>query len=133
MLDYEQVKDWMCRHFLQLNEDKTEIIVFGAKTERLKVTQHPHSLSLKTSTKARNLGVIMHSDLHLDSYMKSVTKSADYHLKNVDLQGSCPPQTYKNLYMYNLCKKFELITVHQFLNHYIGFLYVRKLILKSCC
>ena len=79
----EQVKEWMCRNFLQLNEDKTEIIVFGSKTERLKVTQHLHSLSLKTSIKARNLGVIMDSDLHFDSHIKSVTKSAYYHLKNV--------------------------------------------------
>uniref|UniRef100_A0A8C5AGY4 Reverse transcriptase domain-containing protein n=1 Tax=Gadus morhua TaxID=8049 RepID=A0A8C5AGY4_GADMO len=79
----EQVKEWMCRNFLQLNEEKTEIIVFGSKTERLKVTQHLHSLSLKTSIKARNLGVIMDSDLHFDSHIKSVTKSAYYHLKNV--------------------------------------------------
>lgn len=79
----EQVKDWMCQHFLQLNKDKTEIIVFGAKKERLKVTQHLHSLSPKTSNKARNLGVIMDPDLHFDSHIKSVTKSANYHLKNV--------------------------------------------------
>ena len=69
--------------FPQVNEDKTEIIVFGSKTERLKVTQHLHSLSLKTSIEARNLGVIMDSDLHFDSHIKSVTKSAYYHLKNV--------------------------------------------------
>ena len=73
----------MCRNFLQLNEDKTEIIVFGAKTERLKITQHLHSLSLKTSIKARNLGVIMDPDLHFESHIKSVTKSAYYHLTNV--------------------------------------------------
>ena len=34
----EQVKDWMCQNGLQLNEDKTKIIVFGAKTEQLKKT-----------------------------------------------------------------------------------------------
>ena len=69
----EQVKDWMCQNGLQLNEDKTKIIVFGAKTEQLK--KHLHSLSLK--------GVIMDSDLHFDSHIKLVTKCAYYHLKTI--------------------------------------------------
>ena len=58
---------------------RTEIIVFGAKTEWLKVTQNLHSLSLEISIKARNLGVIIDSDLHFDSHIKSVMKSAYYH------------------------------------------------------
>ena len=45
----EHVKDWMCPNFLQLNDGLTEMIVFGSKTKRLNVTQHLHSLSLKTS------------------------------------------------------------------------------------
>jgi hypothetical protein len=47
----EQFKDWMCQHFLQLNKDKTEIIVFVCKDKRLNVSLHLDALSLKTKTK----------------------------------------------------------------------------------
>jgi hypothetical protein len=46
----------MCRNFLQANEDKTKIIVFAAKNERLEVTQHFPSVpeSLNQSQKSRD-------------------------------------------------------------------------------
>ena len=79
----DQIRDWMCQNFLQLNEDKTEIIVFGAKEERLKVSTQLQKAKLETSNKARNLGVVMDSDLNLSSHIKTVVKSAYYHLKNI--------------------------------------------------
>ena len=81
----EQVKAWMCRNFLQLNEDKTEIIVFGATTERLKVTKHLHSLFLNTSIKARNLGVNMDSDLYFDSQNHTLEKVTSNQLQNLHI------------------------------------------------
>lgn len=30
----EVIKKWLSNNFLQLNEDKTEIIIFGAETEK---------------------------------------------------------------------------------------------------
>ena len=79
----EQINDWMCQSFLQLNKDKTEIIVFGSKEERLKVSAQLQSVMLETTDQARNLGVIMDSDLNFSSHTKTITKSAYYHLKNI--------------------------------------------------
>ncbi|XP_037631145.1 uncharacterized protein LOC119491325, partial [Sebastes umbrosus] len=79
----EQVNNWMCQNFLQLNKDKTEVVVFGAKKERLKVSAHLQFVMLKSSDQARNLGVVMDSDLSFNSHIKTITKTAFYHLKNI--------------------------------------------------
>ena len=62
---------------------KTEIIVFGSKEERLKVSAQLQSIMLETADQARNLGVIMDSDLNFSRHTKTITKSAYYHLKNI--------------------------------------------------
>ncbi len=73
----------MCQNFLQLNKDKTEVIVFSAQEEWLKVSAQLQSVMLKTTDQARDLGVVMDSDLDLNSYIKTITKSAYYHLKDI--------------------------------------------------
>ena len=55
----EQINSWMRQNFLQLNKDKTEIIVFGANDKRSKVSAYLDSLSLQTKNQVRNLGVIL--------------------------------------------------------------------------
>ena len=79
----EQVTNWMNQNFLQLNQDKTEVIVFGNKEKRIAVSKHLESLSLKTRDQVRNLGVLIDSDLTFSSHIKSITKTAFYHLKNI--------------------------------------------------
>ena len=92
----ELVKDRMCQDVLQLNKDKTAMIVsFGAKDERLKVSHQLESHSLKTKNQDRNIYVIMDSDLNLStsSHIKSVIKTASYPAEkhNTKAWGTLPP------------------------------------------
>ncbi|MDF4331524.1 hypothetical protein P3396_23550, partial [Vibrio parahaemolyticus] len=40
-------------------------------------------MTLKPTNQARNLGVVLDSDLNFSSHIKTITKSAYYHLKNI--------------------------------------------------
>ena len=64
-------------------KDKTELIVFGPKDKRLKVSAQLQSLMLKSTNQAINLDVFMVSKLNLNSHIKKITKSAYYHLTNI--------------------------------------------------
>lgn len=78
------INDWMSHNFLQLNKDKTEVVVFGPnKNKRIKVSAYLKTLSLQTTNQARNLGVILDADLHFENQINLLTKSAYYHLKNI--------------------------------------------------
>uniref|UniRef100_A0A3Q3RNJ0 Reverse transcriptase domain-containing protein n=1 Tax=Mastacembelus armatus TaxID=205130 RepID=A0A3Q3RNJ0_9TELE len=79
----EQITLWMQNNFLQINSDKTEIIIFGPQKQRESVSSHLESLSLKFKNQVRNLGIIMDSDLNFNSHIKSITLSAFYHLRNI--------------------------------------------------
>ncbi|RJG15175.1 hypothetical protein D4A39_16695, partial [Alcanivorax profundi] len=79
----QQITVWMQNNFLQLNPDKTEVIIFGPHTQRESVSSHLESLSLKPKNQVRNLGVIMDSDLNFNSHIKAITSTAFYHLKNI--------------------------------------------------
>ena len=77
----DQINEWMCQNFLQLNKDKTEISVFSAKDEQLNVSAQLQTEMLNTTNQARNHGVVMESDLNLNSHIMTVTKLAYYNLK----------------------------------------------------
>ena len=74
---------WMCQNFLQLNNKKTEVILFGNKKDRLELTSLLSNKGLQVKTTVKNLGVQIDSDLTFNSHIKSVSKSAFYHLKNI--------------------------------------------------
>ena len=67
----DQINDWMCQNFPQINKDKTKILILGAKEERLTVSAQLQSVMLKCTKQARNRGVIMDSDLNFSSHTKS--------------------------------------------------------------
>ncbi|KAF7656762.1 hypothetical protein LDENG_00036470, partial [Lucifuga dentata] len=74
---------WMSHNFLQLNQDKTEVLIIGSRTQREKLATKLNTLGLKPSQHARNLGVIFDSELNFKSHVQGIAKSAFYHLKNI--------------------------------------------------
>ncbi|XP_072556687.1 uncharacterized protein [Paramormyrops kingsleyae] len=67
-----------------LNTEKTEVLVIGPKAARNKF----HHLSIsglptQPNTVVRNLGLLVDSDLCFDAHIRSITRTAFYHLRNI--------------------------------------------------
>lgn len=79
----------MCRNFLKLNDDKTEVIFFRSPSV---VNPDFESVSLRvgdnyvnTKSVVRNLGVYMDCHLSMDSHVNYLCKTTMYHIRQVGL------------------------------------------------
>ena len=86
---FTDINTWMSQNFLQLNTEKTEVITFGKENQRNKLAAQLNTKGFKAVDSVRNLGVILDSDLTFSSHIKSVTKSAFYHLKKNSKLKKC--------------------------------------------
>lgn len=62
---------WTSKNFLQLNIDKTEILVVGPKKHSQKIYSHLDLLSLKDSEQ-----VVLDSDLNFEKHISNITNTA---------------------------------------------------------
>ena len=83
------VKDvclWMLQNMLKLNDDKTEVIVFGTKHNLRKVeglTVQVGSASVKHSRCVRNLGVMQDELLNMKKQVANICRTSNYQLRNI--------------------------------------------------
>ena len=80
------IKIWMSSNFLKLNSNKTELMVVAPKALLRKVGDlhlDVDGCSFSPSSEVRNLGVILDPTLSFQSHIRSITKSAFFHLKNI--------------------------------------------------
>uniref|UniRef100_A0A671UM61 Reverse transcriptase domain-containing protein n=1 Tax=Sparus aurata TaxID=8175 RepID=A0A671UM61_SPAAU len=75
------IKSWMAVNFLQLNQDKTEVLVIGPEGQREKL--FPKLQHFKPTQSVKNLGVIFDSELNFIPHIRNMTKIGFYHLKNI--------------------------------------------------
>ncbi|XP_048870189.1 uncharacterized protein LOC125742326 [Brienomyrus brachyistius] len=78
------IQCWMAKNFLMLNTEKIEVLVIGPKAARNKFHHlNVGNLPTQPNMVVRNLGVLVDSDLCFDAHIRSITRTAFYHLRNI--------------------------------------------------
>ena len=75
------IKSWMACNFLQLNNSKTEVIIFGPPPSVTSLSSALGPLSNNVNAVVRNLGVMLDSSLNFNKQINSVVRSGFYQLR----------------------------------------------------
>uniref|UniRef100_A0A3B3DXI4 Reverse transcriptase domain-containing protein n=1 Tax=Oryzias melastigma TaxID=30732 RepID=A0A3B3DXI4_ORYME len=81
-----ELNSWFSSNSLQLNSNKTEVLLVGTKSTLSKVNSFSLPISDSTVTpspQVKSLGVILDSSLSFHSHINNITRSAQYHLRNI--------------------------------------------------
>ena len=77
------IKSWMTHNFLQLNDSKSEILLFGPPDSISQIQSDLGNLSCLVKPHAKNLGVLFDTEFKLDRQVNSVVKSSFFHLRSI--------------------------------------------------
>ena len=78
------ISQWMSNHHLKLNQDKTELLFFPAKSSPTReLTISVDNTLVSSVPTARNLGVVLDSHLSFKEHIASVTRSCRFTLYNI--------------------------------------------------
>ena len=81
-----EIRQWMARNWLKLNDSKTEFIVYGSKKNLDTITTKSVTVGDSTvaaSDSVRSIGAVLESTLSLDKQVAATCKSAWYHLYSI--------------------------------------------------
>ncbi|XP_072769508.1 uncharacterized protein [Nerophis lumbriciformis] len=83
---HNEIEQWMSANFLQLNAKKMEMLIIGPARHRHLFNNTTLTFDNQTITQGdsvKNLGIIFDPALSFESHIKSVTKTAFFHLRNI--------------------------------------------------
>ena len=90
-----EIKSWFSLNFLRLKSDETEVLLIGTRSTLAK--HNPFHMSIDNFTfppspQVRSLGVILDGALTFEAHINNVTRSAYFHLHNINrLRPSLTP------------------------------------------
>ena len=76
----------MCQNMLQLNQEKTELIVIAAPrtlSKLLEIHLKLGGVSIPASTTVKNLGVIIDASMNMSGQISAICKSVNFHIRNL--------------------------------------------------
>ncbi len=74
------VKQWLARNFLHLNDSKTECILFGTSSTSNVFISNSGTLAPLFKAHVKNLGVTFDNGLRFDTQVRSVVSTSFYQL-----------------------------------------------------
>ena len=80
------IRVWMKQNFLKLNDNKTEFMLFGSRQQLAKISSLNIIIGesyIESSSRARNLGVILDSYMTMNNHISHITRTASFHLRNI--------------------------------------------------
>uniref|UniRef100_A0A8K9XE81 Reverse transcriptase domain-containing protein n=1 Tax=Oncorhynchus mykiss TaxID=8022 RepID=A0A8K9XE81_ONCMY len=79
------IRKWMAANFLLLNSDKIEMLVLGPKKQRDLLLNLTFNLdcTVVSNKIVNDLGVTLDPDLSFDEHIKTVSRTAFFHLRNI--------------------------------------------------
>jgi hypothetical protein len=82
------VREWMTRNRLKLNDDKSELLLITSKKQLNKISEQHAIISIGNDkitpvSIAKNLGVIFHKHLDMTTHVNQIVKSAYFHLRMI--------------------------------------------------
>ena len=77
------IKDWMSQNFLQLNPDKTEILIIGPESIQTEIQHFMGTSTAKFTQTSKNLGVLFDQKLNFEPHVKKVVQTCFYQLRNI--------------------------------------------------
>lgn len=81
-----EVKEWMLRNHLKMNDSKTEFVIFGSNIQLGKLRSSSITIGdtqIQSSASARNIGAIFDETLSMKEQVNATCRACYFHLRNL--------------------------------------------------
>ena len=81
-----EIRSWMARNFLKLNDSKTEFVIFGSDSNIARVGEQTVSIGdsrVPPSKTVRNIGAMLDSSLSMESHVNAVVKACYFQIRSL--------------------------------------------------